>query len=62
MKTFIVVPRGKKYWVEEVAEDGRRRIVLSFGTEEAALKCRLDLQDRADRAAFPQSANRFHEL
>jgi hypothetical protein len=62
MKTFIVVPRGKKYWVEEVGEDGSRRIVLGFGTEEAALTCRRDLQDKADRAAFPPSANRFHEL
>jgi hypothetical protein len=30
MKTFIVMPRGKKYSVEEVGEDGSRRIVIAF--------------------------------
>ena len=39
MKTFVVVPRGKKYWVEEVDEDGTRKTVIAFGTEDAALRC-----------------------
>jgi hypothetical protein len=62
MKTFIVMPRNKRYWVEEVGEDGSRRIVIGFGTEDAALKCRRDLQDRADRAAFGRRSERPHDL
>jgi hypothetical protein len=44
MKTYSVVPRGKKYWVEEIAEDGARRVVVGFPTEEAAIQCLKDLQ------------------
>jgi hypothetical protein len=44
MKTFNIVPRGKKFWVEEV-ENGARRVVVGFPTEEAALRCLRDLQD-----------------
>ena len=52
-KTIVVIPRGKKYWVEEVDEDGTRRIVIAFATEGAALRCRRELQDSADRADLP---------
>ena len=42
-------------------EDARGSdIVVGFGTEDAALQCRRDLQDRADRAAFPPSVQRPH--
>ena len=54
MKKFSIMPRGKKYWVEEIGEDGSRRIVIGFGTEEAAMRCVRDLQDTADRADLPR--------
>jgi hypothetical protein len=44
MKTFTIVPRGKKYWVEEIDEDGSRRAIIGFGTEAAALQCVADLK------------------
>jgi hypothetical protein len=44
MKTFRLVPRGKKYWIEEIGEDGSKRVVAGFPTEEAALQCLRDLQ------------------
>jgi hypothetical protein len=50
MKTFRVVPRGKKYWIEEVGEDGAHRVVVGFPTEEAALRCLRDLQARPEDA------------
>ena len=44
MKTYSVVPRGKKYWVEAVDEDGARQAVVGFPTEAAAMQCVKDLQ------------------
>jgi hypothetical protein len=50
MKTYSVVPRGKKYWVEEVAEDGARRVVVGFSTEAAAIRCLKDIQRREQKS------------
>jgi hypothetical protein len=51
MKTLTIMPRGNKYWIEEVRDDGTRRMVIAFGTEEAAVQCLKDLQSRAERTA-----------
>jgi hypothetical protein len=48
MRTFTIVPRGKKYWVE-ATEDGANRMMLGFGTEEAALMCLRELERREKR-------------
>ena len=44
MRNFTVVARGKKYWVEEIGEDGSRQPIVSFGTEDAAKLCLRDLR------------------
>jgi len=52
MKTFTIVPRGNKYWVEEVDEDtGLRRRLIAFGSEEAAVICLKDYQRRQSERA-----------
>lgn len=43
MKTFRIVPRGKKFWVEEIAENGDSRILVGFNSEAAAARCVMDL-------------------
>jgi hypothetical protein len=48
MKKFIVIPRGKKYLVEEIRADGSHRVVVSFPTEEAAISCVRELQRQAE--------------
>jgi hypothetical protein len=53
METFHIVPRGKKYWVEAVGEDGARKSVVAFATEEAALQCLRSLQHEAEAARRP---------
>jgi len=50
MKTYRVVPRGKEYWVEEIAQDGACRVVVGFPTEEAAIQCLKDLQRREQKS------------
>jgi hypothetical protein len=50
MRKFAIVPRGKKYWVEETDDAGACRMIVGFGTEEAALHClhQLQAQERKD--------------
>jgi hypothetical protein len=43
MKTFRVVPRGKKFWVEEITENGASRVLVGFSSEAAAARCVSDL-------------------
>ena len=43
MKTFRIVPRGKKFWVEEITENGDSRILVGFNSEAAAARCVRDL-------------------
>lgn len=43
MKTFRVMPRGKKFWVEEITENGVSRILVGFNSEAAAARCASDL-------------------
>jgi hypothetical protein len=49
MRTFTIVPRGKKYWVEATGEDGAHRMIIGFGTEEAALMCLKEFQRQEER-------------
>jgi hypothetical protein len=46
MKSFSMIPRGKKFWVEETNEAGACRLLVGFTTEEAALMCLRELQRR----------------
>ena len=43
MKTFRIVPRGKKFFVEEIAENGGSRVLVGFNSEAAAARCLKDL-------------------
>ena len=49
MRTFVIVPRGKKYWIEATNEDGVRQMIIAFATEDAALRCLKDFQQREER-------------
>ena len=51
MRTFVVVPRRKCYWVEVTNDDGVRKMIIGFGTEKAALRCLKDLQEREGHKA-----------
>jgi hypothetical protein len=44
MKSFSIMPRGKKFWVEETNEEGACRLLVGFSTEEAARQCLKELQ------------------
>jgi hypothetical protein len=48
MNRYTVTPRGKKYLVEQVDADGTRRIVISFPTEEAAVRCARLFERRSE--------------
>ena len=43
MKTFRIVSRGKKFFVEEITENGASRILVGFNSEVAAARCVRDL-------------------
>ena len=49
MRTFAVVRRGKKYLIEATNDAGVRQMIIAFGTEEAALRCLKDFQEREER-------------
>jgi hypothetical protein len=51
MRTFVVVPRRKCYWVEATSDDGAREMIIGFKTERAALLCLKDLQEREKQSA-----------
>jgi hypothetical protein len=53
MRTFAVVPRGKSYWVEATSDNGVRKMIIGFRTEEAALRCLKDFQRREERNEAP---------
>jgi hypothetical protein len=56
MKTFRVTPRKRKYWVETTESDeGERRIVRAFTSEDAALRYIRDMQKFADRAGLAKT-------
>jgi hypothetical protein len=56
MRTFAVVPRGKSYWVEATSDNGVRKMIIGFRTEEAALRCLKDFQRREERNEAPSPA------
>ena len=49
MRTFTIVPSGKKYWVEATGEDGAHQMIIGFETEEAALMCLQELRRGEER-------------
>jgi hypothetical protein len=57
MRTFVIVPRGKKYWIEATSEDGVRQMIIAFGTENAALRCLKDFQEREERNMAPPASS-----
>jgi len=48
---YTIVPRGRGYWIEAVAQDGSRSVVERYDTEDKALQHLRILQRRAERAA-----------
>ena len=47
MNTYTVVPRGGAYWIEAIANDGPRRLIERFDTEDAAVQRLRALQAEA---------------
>lgn len=37
MATFTIVPRGRGYWIEAIAENGSRKLIERYDTEDAAV-------------------------
>jgi hypothetical protein len=48
METFAIVPRGRGYWIEAIAEDGSRKVIQRYDTEDAALGRLRVLQQMAE--------------
>ena len=48
MKTYSIVSRGKKYWVQELAPGANPRIIVGFTTEQAAARCIQDLEQHKE--------------
>ncbi len=46
MVVYAIVPRRRSYWIEAVEDDGERRSVGCFPTEEAAVRRLHELQER----------------
>ena len=44
--TYTIVPRGRRYWIEKVEEDGSRERVESFDTEDKAVRRLRGLDQR----------------
>ena len=53
MTQYVIIPRGRKYWIEVTDAGGVRRPVAAYSTEEAALQCLQSLLRKADLAAKP---------
>jgi hypothetical protein len=47
METYTIIPRSGAYRIEATAEDGTRRLVGTYPTEEAAIALLRRLQQKA---------------
>jgi hypothetical protein len=54
METYTIVPRAGAYRVEAATEDGRRRLVATYPTEQAAILRLKALQAEADQVVERQ--------
>jgi hypothetical protein len=57
MRTFAIVPRGKKFWIEATSDDGIHQMIIAFATEDAALRCLKDFQEREERNVPPPASS-----
>jgi hypothetical protein len=48
MGIITVTPRGKGFWIEEIAKDGSRTLVERVATEDEALRRLKGLRERAE--------------
>lgn len=55
MKTYRIMPRHRRYWLQSVAEDGTRTHLETFLTEQAALR-RLKILQEGIEAALRERA------
>jgi hypothetical protein len=56
MRTFTIVPRHKKYWIKATSGEGAHQLVIAFATEDAALRCLKDFQQREERRQLSDRA------
>jgi hypothetical protein len=47
METYTIIPRGGIYRIEATAEDGTRRLVGTYPTEQAAVTLLRRLQEKS---------------
>jgi hypothetical protein len=52
MIRFVVVPRGRHYWVEMITRAGGRRLIKRCSTAEEAIERRRVLQQKVDAEEF----------
>jgi hypothetical protein len=48
MISFVIIPRNRRYWIEAIADDGIRRPVEWFASEDRAVQRLHALQERQD--------------
>jgi hypothetical protein len=63
MVVYAIVPRRRSYWIEAVEDDGERRSVGCFPTEEAAVRRLHELQERQEsreRRRVAQETSRWN--
>ena len=58
MTQYTIAPRGRGYWIEAVAEDGSRRPLERYDSEEAAVRRLRMLQEKAGIAPPEQRVPR----
>jgi hypothetical protein len=52
MIRFVVVPRGKHYWIQMTTRDGQSRLIERYDSAEAAIERRRVLEQSADDIEF----------
>ena len=60
---FVVVPRRRSYWIEQVQDGGERRVIACCPSEDDALERLRDLRERQLAREDRQMAvetSRFH--
>ena len=65
MVAYAIMPRRRSYWIEAIHENGERRPVGCFPSEDAAVRRLHELQcaqEAKERRLLAQEASRWHVL
>jgi hypothetical protein len=65
MVVYAIIPRRRSYWIEAVDDEGERRPIGCFPSEEAAVRRLHELQGRQEaneRRRVARETSRWHAL